>query len=36
MIAFIAGVFIGVTVGVFVMSLCAAAHRGDEGMGREG
>ncbi len=36
MIAFISGVFVGVVVGVFVLSLCAAARRGDEGMEREG
>ncbi len=35
MIAFLAGVLIGLGVGVFVLSLCAAARRGDEGMGKE-
>ena len=36
MIAFCAGLFIGLVFGVAVISLCVAARRGDAGMGREG
>lgn len=36
MIAFICGVFVGAVVGVLVLSLCMAARRGDEDMGRGG
>jgi len=36
MIAFFFGVFVGVAVGIIVISLCVAARRGDEGTEREG
>jgi hypothetical protein len=36
MIAFIAGILVGLVFGIAVVSLCVAARRGDAGMGREG
>ena len=36
MIAFFAGILIGLVLGVAVISLCVAARRGDEGMGWKG
>ena len=36
MIAFIVGILIGLVFGIAVISMCVAARKGDDRMGREG